>query len=60
MLSKAAAEELNQLLDPKRGEEAEAEVVETKAEAKPKAKKEAKPKAEKKKKLRLKKRLKIM
>jgi len=45
VLSKAAVEELNQLLDPKRGDEA-AE-VETKTEAKPKAKKEAKPKAEK-------------
>jgi len=48
VLSKAAVEELNQLLDPHRGgDEAEPEKVETKAEAKPKAKKEAKPKAEK-------------
>lgn len=45
VLSKAAVEELNQLLDPKRGDES-AE-TETKAEEKPKAKKEAKPKAEK-------------
>jgi len=44
VLSKAAVEELTNLLDPKRGDEAE--VVETKAEAKPKAKKEAKPKKE--------------
>jgi large subunit ribosomal protein L4 len=47
VLSKAAVEELNQLLDPKRRDEATEEVVETKTEAKPKAKKEAKPKAEK-------------
>ena len=47
VLSKSAVEELNQLLDPKRGDEAAEEVVETKTEAKPKAKKEAKPKAEK-------------
>jgi large subunit ribosomal protein L4 len=47
VLSKTAVEELNQLLDPKRRDEATEEVVETKAEAKPKAKKEAKPKAEK-------------
>ena len=47
VLSKAAVEELNQLLDPKRGDEAAEETVEVKAEAKAKAKKEAKPKAEK-------------
>lgn len=45
VLSKAAVEELNQLLDPKRGDE-RAETSEAKPEAKPKAKKEAKPKAE--------------
>jgi len=45
LISKAAVEELNALLDPKRetGAMAEVEAV----EAKPKAKKEAKPKAEK-------------
>jgi large subunit ribosomal protein L4 len=52
VISKAAIEELNNLLDPKRerGEShsEEVEVVETKAEEKPKAKKEAKPKAAKK------------
>jgi large subunit ribosomal protein L4 len=51
LISKAAVEELNALLDPKRESvKAEAEVVEVvevKTEAKPKAKKEAKPKAEK-------------
>ncbi len=49
VLSRAAVEELNQLLDPKRGDEAETEAVETKAKAKPKAKaaSPAKPKAEK-------------
>lgn len=47
VLSRAAVEELNQLLDPKRGDEAAEEVVEAKTESKPKAKKEAKPKAEK-------------
>lgn len=45
VLTKTAVEEITHLLDPKRGDEAEA-VVETKAEAKPKAKKEAKPKKE--------------
>ncbi len=60
LISKAAVEELNALLDPKRetGTAAEADTVEAKpkakkkevtevAEEKPKAKKEAKPKAEK-------------
>jgi len=47
LISKAAIEELNDLLDPKReGGKEEAAPVETKAEAKPRAKKEAKPKAE--------------
>lgn len=43
VISKAAVEELNQLLDPK----AESGKVEAETEEKPKAKKEAKPKAEK-------------
>jgi large subunit ribosomal protein L4 len=43
VISKAAVEELNQLLDPK----AESNRVEVEVEEKPKAKKEAKPKAEK-------------
>jgi large subunit ribosomal protein L4 len=48
LISKAALEELNHLLDPNRekGVEAEPEAVEAKAEAKPKAKKEAKAKKE--------------
>ena len=47
LISKAAIEELNDLLDPKRegGKEGPA-AAETKVEEKPKAKKEAKPKAE--------------
>lgn len=48
VLSKAAVEELTNLLDPKREKDAEPEVAEAPVEAKPKAKKEAKPKAEKK------------
>ncbi|CAN5458440.1 50S ribosomal protein L4 [soil metagenome] len=55
VISKAAIGELNQLLDPKRehGEDNSevVEMVEVKAEEKPKAKKEAKPKAEKKEKV---------
>lgn len=49
LISKAAVEELNELLDPKREHgEAEAKAEEVKTEEKPKAKKEAKPKAVKK------------
>ncbi len=44
LISKAALEELNHLLDPQREKDADSEAVE---ETKPKAKKEAKPKAEK-------------
>jgi large subunit ribosomal protein L4 len=44
LISKAAVEELSQLLDPKRESKAETDVVEV-VEEKPKAKKEAKPKA---------------
>lgn len=56
VISKAAIEELSELLDPKRehGEghsEVSEEVIEVKTEEKPKAKKEAKPKAEKKEKV---------
>jgi large subunit ribosomal protein L4 len=47
IISKAALEELNHLLDPKREKSNEDSEVEVKAEAKPKAKNEAKPKAEK-------------
>jgi large subunit ribosomal protein L4 len=47
LISKAAIEELNELLDPKReGGKEEVAPVEAKAEEKPKAKKEAKPKAQ--------------
>jgi len=47
LITKAAAEELGNLLDPKNeGAKAAVPEVEVKAEAKPKAKKEAKPKAE--------------
>ena len=47
LISKAAIEELNQLLDPTRESgDAESETKEAKVEEKPKAKKEAKPKAE--------------
>jgi large subunit ribosomal protein L4 len=47
LISKAAIEELNDLLDPKReGGKEEPAAAETKVEEKPKAKKEAKPKAE--------------
>jgi large subunit ribosomal protein L4 len=46
LISKAAVDELNALLDPKR-ESGKMEAVEPVAEEKPKAKKEAKPKAEK-------------
>ncbi len=45
LISKAALEELNHLLDPQREKGADSEAVE---ETRPKAKKEAKPKAEKK------------
>jgi large subunit ribosomal protein L4 len=52
LISKAAIEELNNLLDPKREHgETEVKAEEPKAEEKPKAKKEAKPKAEKKEKV---------
>lgn len=48
LISRAAIEELNQLLDPMRENgDAQPETKEAKAEEKPKAKKEAKPKAEK-------------
>ncbi len=50
LISKAALEELNHLLDPQReksGADTEVAEVEAKTEAKPKAKKEAKPKKEK-------------
>lgn len=49
LISKAAVEELNELLDPKREHgEAEVKAEEVNPEEKPKAKKEAKPKAAKK------------
>jgi large subunit ribosomal protein L4 len=48
LISKAALEELNHLLDPNREKgETQPEVIEIKAEETPKAKKEAKPKKEK-------------
>ncbi len=47
LISKAALEELNHLLDPKREKSGADSEIEVKAEAKPKAKKEAKLKAEK-------------
>src|SRR5829696_3021059 len=46
VLTKTAVDEITHLLDPNREKGVEAEVVETKTEAKPKPKKEAKPKAE--------------
>jgi large subunit ribosomal protein L4 len=47
VLTKTAVDEITHLLDPNREKGVDAEVVEAKAEATPKAKKETKPKAEK-------------